>query len=307
METKNKIIGIYKLTSPSGKCYIGQSWNIEARLLTYQKIKLGSKVGAGSKIHNAISKYGFELFQKEILLRFDNEVTQKQLDDSEIEMIAKFDSKASGYNIRSGGQFHQLSYDTKRTLSEIGKERLQSQEERNKISDRLRGRRVSKETRDKISNAQKGKIQPPLTDEQRKKLIIANSRLRKPLSDEHKKKISETKKNDVDLYKDFYKERVSKMNEAWSGKKHTPETIEKIAQSKRGKPRSDETKKKLSEALKGRQQSVDIRKKKSETMKETIRKKRLLLQNQGIVSGAVKEGLEKVEEVVAGKDEDKKS
>ena len=29
-------IGIYKLTSPSGSIYIGQSWNIEHRMMNYK-------------------------------------------------------------------------------------------------------------------------------------------------------------------------------------------------------------------------------------------------------------------------------
>lgn len=48
------MIGIYKITSPSGKVYIGQSVNIERRFLDYKKslkntqIKLYNSIGEAS-------------------------------------------------------------------------------------------------------------------------------------------------------------------------------------------------------------------------------------------------------------------
>ena len=33
------MIGMYKITSPINKVYIGQSWNIESRIRSYKKIK----------------------------------------------------------------------------------------------------------------------------------------------------------------------------------------------------------------------------------------------------------------------------
>jgi len=46
--------GIYKLTSPSGKCYIGQSVNLEKRILSYARRDCVFQ----TKIYNAICKYG---------------------------------------------------------------------------------------------------------------------------------------------------------------------------------------------------------------------------------------------------------
>lgn len=60
---KKVIIGIYKITSPSGKCYIGQSINIETR-----KGKHKSKPDFRQpKLYNSLIKYKFENHKFEIL------------------------------------------------------------------------------------------------------------------------------------------------------------------------------------------------------------------------------------------------
>lgn len=54
----NVIIGIYKITNPKGKVYIGQSTNVEKRKKRYEKhIK---HMSSQPKIYNSIQKYGFE-------------------------------------------------------------------------------------------------------------------------------------------------------------------------------------------------------------------------------------------------------
>ena len=50
------MIGIYKITSPSGKIYIGQSINIEKRINSY---KYSASIKQ-RKIYNSIIKYGIE-------------------------------------------------------------------------------------------------------------------------------------------------------------------------------------------------------------------------------------------------------
>jgi group I intron endonuclease len=50
------MIGIYKITSPSNKVYIGQSVNIERRFLDYKKSLKKQQI----KLFNSIKKYGYE-------------------------------------------------------------------------------------------------------------------------------------------------------------------------------------------------------------------------------------------------------
>jgi group I intron endonuclease len=49
------MIGIYKITSPSGKIYIGQSTSIERRKKSYAKARCTGQV----KLYRSIVKYGF--------------------------------------------------------------------------------------------------------------------------------------------------------------------------------------------------------------------------------------------------------
>lgn len=52
------MIGIYKITNPSGKVYIGQSVNIESRLKQYRRCRDMSNIGP--KIFYSLKKYGWE-------------------------------------------------------------------------------------------------------------------------------------------------------------------------------------------------------------------------------------------------------
>ena len=51
------MVGIYKITNPKGKIYIGQSIDIERRFKEYKRI---SKRSAGRKIIRSLEKYGVE-------------------------------------------------------------------------------------------------------------------------------------------------------------------------------------------------------------------------------------------------------
>lgn len=51
------MVGIYKITNPKGKVYIGQSINIEERKRKYSKLY---KESIGPKLFNSLTKYGWE-------------------------------------------------------------------------------------------------------------------------------------------------------------------------------------------------------------------------------------------------------
>ena len=92
--------GIYKITNQiNGKCYIGQSVNIERRWQEHKRFNSRERLAI---IHQAFRKYGLKNFSFEIL----EECSQEQLDDLEIKWIKFFDSQNpnKGYNCTSGGQ-----------------------------------------------------------------------------------------------------------------------------------------------------------------------------------------------------------
>lgn len=69
------MIGIYKITSPSGKIYIGQSLNVEKRILHYKKYKCKHQI----RLHASFNKYGVDRHLFEIILECErNELNEKE-------------------------------------------------------------------------------------------------------------------------------------------------------------------------------------------------------------------------------------
>ena len=64
------MIGIYKITSPTNKIYIGQSINIDKRKAQYINL---SKSCVGPKLYNSINKHGWKTHKHEILEECDIE------------------------------------------------------------------------------------------------------------------------------------------------------------------------------------------------------------------------------------------
>src|SRR3990167_6598737 len=58
-----KVCGVYKITSPSGKIYIGSSKNINIRKNRYKKLHCKEQI----KIYRSLLKYGWEVHTFEII------------------------------------------------------------------------------------------------------------------------------------------------------------------------------------------------------------------------------------------------
>lgn len=74
-KTKNAIIGIYKITSPSGKIYIGQTTNWRKRTQCYNRIQYS---GIGPKLYNSLIKYGPENHIFELIEECSNELLNER-------------------------------------------------------------------------------------------------------------------------------------------------------------------------------------------------------------------------------------
>jgi hypothetical protein len=72
------MVGIYKITNPSGKVYIGQSVNIKGRLKQYERCKSMNNIGP--KIFYSLRKYGWKNHTVQIL----EECTTDQLNAKEV-------------------------------------------------------------------------------------------------------------------------------------------------------------------------------------------------------------------------------
>lgn len=138
---------VYKYTSPSGKCYIGQTIEEFKRR---QKWYGPQYHYAGQKIDRARAKYGKDNFIYEVLIRniyFNKQLAIDDLNRLETYYIGLYDSYNNGYNCTLGGDgVYGYKFNA-----------VQRQAMRN----RNLGKIMSSETRAKISKAVKKRMNTP--------------------------------------------------------------------------------------------------------------------------------------------------
>lgn len=143
-------IGIYKITSPSGKIYIGQSKNIENR---FSKYRIGDCLSQ-KKLRNSFLKYGVLNHTFEIL-----EVCFKEiLNERECYYIAFFDTwnTKHGLNLRQGGVYGSHSQESIEANRKAHTGKKASQETKDKMRESRAKWTMPPETGRKISEAKKG-------------------------------------------------------------------------------------------------------------------------------------------------------
>lgn len=161
------MIGIYKITSPSGKIYIGQSINIEKRFTYYYRLACKSQ----PKLYNSFQKHGVENHVFEIIENCEI----KDLNERERYYQDLFDVVKKGLNstlTTSEGRSGEFSDEHKKKLRlaklgrKTGKTRPHSEETKLKIGLANKGKIKSLEAIEKHRIAVKGKKR---TYEQKKK------------------------------------------------------------------------------------------------------------------------------------------
>ena len=135
--------GIYKITeNETGRCYIGQSKNIEARWRDHRK------------------RFPTDLFSYEILMSCDPDC----LNFFEKAFIDGYDSHRCGFNKTIGGTAIKARYPhadslAKRSESMKGKNRgPRSEETKRKISEAKKGKKFSEEHKKALSESHKGLV-----------------------------------------------------------------------------------------------------------------------------------------------------
>lgn len=131
----SKICGIYKITSPTGKVYIGQSIDIKKRIEDY---KYPVRVKSQRKLYSSLKKHGYKKHKFEIVMQCNIE----KLDEMEIFYIDVYNTcnTKHGLNCNHGGQGH----------------RIHSEETKRRLSESMKGRKVSEERRRRMSEAKTG-------------------------------------------------------------------------------------------------------------------------------------------------------
>lgn len=149
-------IGVYKITSPSGKVYIGQSVNIEQRWNDYNKPSYFKRCNQ-PKLKNSALKYGIKNHKFEILTSCSIE----ELNTYERYYQEVYNSVKEGLNCVYVDEVNGTYLHTEETKRKIS--------EGNKGYKKWLGKKLTDEHKKKISDAKKGK--PLIHSEQGKKNI----------------------------------------------------------------------------------------------------------------------------------------
>jgi group I intron endonuclease len=179
------MIGIYKITSPLGKIYIGQSIDIDYRFYVYKKLKCKQQL----RIYNSFLKYGvdnhvFEVIE-ECSVEFLNEKERYWQDYYNV--LGK-----KGLNcilVSTNKCLKVLSKETKLKISNSLFGFKHTEESKGKISKGLTGRPVSQETRNKISESNKNK-RPSAETRKKISLSLVGRKLSKECLEKRSKSIS---------------------------------------------------------------------------------------------------------------------
>lgn len=255
-EIKSINCGIYKITSPTGRVYIGKSVNLKKR---YRQYFSTNSFRTQKVLCNSLNKYGMENHTFEVIEYSEN---KNILNEREIFWINFYQSnicrysEIGGMNCTDGGE------------GVTG--RVLSAESRAKISKSNTGKVSSAETRKKISVASKGR--PAwnkgktnyLTEEQR--VQMSNSSKGRKATQETKDKMSKVNKGRKYPKEFGEKIRLRMMgNQHGLGKIKSEELRNLISKIHKGKKLTNETKEKLRVANIGKKQS-------SETIEKRISK-----------------------------------
>lgn len=223
-------LAIYKLTSPSGKSYIGQTRNFRMRCNEHKSSK------HCTRLSSAIKKYGFECFTSEIL---ESGLSLEEANILEVKHIQGFRTiHPYGYNLANGWMSSKHNNETKKLISSIQKGRIKSEAERMKISQSNKGKILTNEHKDKLRIANIGK---KMSAEAIAKTTAANTGRKH--SDETIKKLSDAHKGIK-----ASEETKLKMSIARKGLKRSPESIKKSSEARKGQKRTEETKQKMRDA-----------------------------------------------------------
>ena len=203
--------GVYKITSPKGRVYIGSSKNIDERLMYYEKLWCKSQ----PRLYNSLKKYGFEKHKVEIITECDikdmlaielhwglfynvldakaglnsklpkngeeyrvvSEETRERMRQSSLGQIAWHKGKKTGIIPWNKG---------KKTGKPAWNRGLKtSDEQKRKLSEAMKGRKahnkgvpMKQEVKDRLSKTMKGRPSPtkgvPTNEETKKKISLAN-------------------------------------------------------------------------------------------------------------------------------------
>jgi group I intron endonuclease len=210
------MIGIYKITSPSGKIYIGQSIDIERRFSSYKKLRCKLQPA----IYNSLVKYGVDNHIFEIITECkSSELNVKERHYQEMYFV--LGEGGLNCNLTSCSEANGVvSLESRKKMSEAWVFRNGSEETRAKLSLAWKGRKHTEQSKLKMSIVQSNRSESTLL-----KLSVANTG--KKMSVESRKKMSL-----AGLNRKVSLETKAKMSKASLGVKKSKEASANMAKAK---------------------------------------------------------------------------
>lgn len=142
------MLGIYKITNPNGRVYIGQAVDLERRIKEYKRLHCKDQPG----IYNSLLKYGFEAHKIEIL----EECSIDELSNKEGYYQDLYDSVRNGLNCVRVSSLDCVGYNSQETKD---KRNNSLREKYKKETYHWTGKKHKKETKEKMKyNNAKSKI-----------------------------------------------------------------------------------------------------------------------------------------------------
>lgn len=156
-----KIAGIYKISSPSGNVYIGQSFDLELRFNLYSRLKCKRQ----RALYSSLNKYGYAAHSISIIHFLPSDVNQLVIDAYETLYIQLYkDCGIKLLNLKDGGSHGKHCEETKKLISHKITGRVLSADHIKKISENFTGskhpfygKKAAQSHKDNISNSLKGK------------------------------------------------------------------------------------------------------------------------------------------------------
>lgn len=152
------MIGIYKITNPKGKIYIGQTIDFERRVYQYKMLNCKEQ----PKLYNSLKKYGFENHQIELI---------HQCQDGNLTLLERYYQEL--YRTIENDNLNCFLVTTK------DKTGRHTDETKTKISNALKGKKKTAEHISRLPQNQKGKFRPKSSAETKFKMMLNNGKSRK--------------------------------------------------------------------------------------------------------------------------------
>jgi|688.fasta_scaffold204657_4 group I intron endonuclease len=230
------MIGIYKITSPTNKIYIGQSIDIENRFTKYKCLDCKNQI----RLYNSLKKYGFNNHRFEIILECNiNELNDKERYYQDLYLAIEkngLNCKLTKSNDKSG----LLSEETKIKIGLSNKGRIVSDKQKARLKNINLGKKHSEETKLKMSLSRIGRKGAMLNKKHSisTKIKMSENNAKfwsgKKRSEETKNKISKKLLGNI-FSESTIKKMIDNNSKFWLGKNFSEEHKKNLSLAKNGK------------------------------------------------------------------------